>query len=93
MRKRIDLPRSAEALLAVFELDKEPATAYLRLILARRHDGEYVVSSQSGEPPPTATDELVDNEIRWSGSWNQGHYFENLEEARDYFVERCRQRR
>ena len=102
MRTNIGLPRSAVRLLAHFELDKEPATAHMRLILVETSDGEYVVSTQSAQVTDRADRRLreaVDAEIedddglKWSGSWNQGHYYRDLEKAREYFLERCRRRR
>jgi hypothetical protein len=75
----IGLPRAASELLAMFELDGR--SPRVRLILVRTRDDEWVGSSQCAHE---------DN--KWSGSWNQGHYFRDPEKARDYFLERCRNR-
>ena len=83
----------------MFEFDKQPATRHTRMILIQASSGEYVVSSQYGDLEPTAVDRLGeavgDNKIDvvWDGSWAQGHYFDDIEKARDYFLKRCGERR
>ena len=79
MKTNIGMPRSAARLLAMFELDKASMTRHARLILVETHDdGKYVVSLHYG-----------DGDEVWDGSWAQGHYFDDIDKARDYFVERC----
>lgn len=82
MKTHMGMPASARALLAVFELDKGAITRDARLILVEcHHDDEWVVSVQYRHPGED-----------WDRSWGQGHYFQDLEAARDYFVERCAKR-